>query len=194
MKKLLIVGAGGIGSWLTSHLYELDRHSQLGGLSITVADDDTVDSKNLSYQNYGTEDITDYKVESLAARYGINGLVKKVVDKSDLDNYDCIISAVDNTSFRKLLFKEASNTQIYWIDLRSEGTSVAAFSKHKKNTVPRMLDTIPKEQENQSCQRAFELESGIVQNGNKIVAAIGAQYILNWLRGEINPPVFSAKF
>ena len=194
MKNLLIVGAGGIGSWLVDQLYELDQHNQLSNLQITVADDDTVDSKNLSYQNYNLEDITDFKVESLAARYGVEGLPTKIDSSFDFTRFDCIVSAVDNTSFRKLLFTQLESKGLYWIDLRSEGTSIAVFSKHKKNTAPRMLETIPTKQENQSCQRSFELESGIVQNGNKIIAAIGAQFVLNWLRGIHNPPTFSAKF
>jgi len=37
-------------------------------------------------------------------------------------------------------------------------------------------------------------KAGIVQNGNKIIAAIGSQYILNWIRNEVNPPQFIHKF
>ena len=94
-----------------------------------------------------------------------------------------------------MLFNFAhKNPEVYWIDLRSEGRSVAAFCKHKQNTLQTMLETVPEEVEDGSCQLAFEKSSGVVQNGNKIIAAVGAQYILNYRRGEANPPKFIATF
>ena len=50
-KKILIIGAGGIGSYL---IPLLDR---LGCYNITVYDNDTVEKKNLLYQNYNENDI-----------------------------------------------------------------------------------------------------------------------------------------
>ena len=194
MKKILIVGAGGIGSWLASHLYELYKQDQLGDASICFADDDTVDTKNLTYQNFKAEDITDLKVNSLSARYGFSAIPERITTSKALEDFDCVISAVDNTVFRKLMFKALNKKSIYWLDLRSEGKTVAIFTKHKKNTVPKLLQTIPTEQTDQSCQRQYELEAGIVQNGNKIVAAIASQFVLNWLRAENNPPSFIANF
>ena len=51
-KKILIIGAGGIGSYL---IPLLDR---LGCYTITVFDNDTIEKKNLLYQNYNEEEIT----------------------------------------------------------------------------------------------------------------------------------------
>ena len=51
-KKILIIGVGGIGSYLVPLL---DR---LGCYTITVYDNDTVEEKNLLYQNYQEEDIS----------------------------------------------------------------------------------------------------------------------------------------
>ena len=51
-RNILVVGAGGIGSWLASQLYELEIHGQLNDTNVTFTDDDTVDTKNLTYQNF----------------------------------------------------------------------------------------------------------------------------------------------
>ncbi|MBC8410400.1 MAG: ThiF family adenylyltransferase [Rhodobacteraceae bacterium] len=188
-QKILIVGAGGIGSWLAAQLYELERHGQLNSLIITFADDDTVDSKNLLYQNFGVEDQLDLKVDSLSARYGFLSLSDRIETPTTLDEYDCVISAVDNTKFRKLLFKWAhDNPTKHWMDFRSEGRSLAAFTKSATNTFQKMMETLGKEEvEDGSCQRNWELDDGIIQNGNKVVAAIGSQYILNYTRNQASP-------
>ena len=49
--KILIIGVGGIGSYLVGLLAKIDR------FNITVADPDIVEEKNLSYQNFGEEDV-----------------------------------------------------------------------------------------------------------------------------------------
>ena len=194
-RKILVVGAGGIGSWLAANLYESERHGQLEDVSIFFADHDTVEPDNLTYQNFELDDVLDYKTESIAARYGFGSISSKIETSAELYTYDCIISAVDNTKFRRMLFKFVDKqTDTYWIDLRSEGRSVAAFCKHKQNTLDTMLETIPQEVENGSCQLAFEKKGGVVQNGNKIIGAVGCQYILNYLRGDVNPPKFIATF
>jgi len=188
-KNVLIVGAGGIGSWLAFFLDDLNHHEQTDHLLITFADDDEVETKNIKYQNFGIEDVTDYKVESLAARYGFEKIAKRITEAKQLKDYDLIISCVDNPAFRRLLFTTAEKMDFYWIDLRSEGKGIAFYSKNKKNTLKKMLATLPKEDgEDKSCQLEYELEQGIIQQGNKIVAAIGSQMLLNWARNE-NVPI-----
>lgn len=194
-RRILIVGAGGIGSWLAYNLYKFDEHKQLSNAEITFADDDTVDLKNLPYQHFEAEDVTDYKTESLSARFGFESIVKRLDKPTDLTKYDLVVSAVDNTAFRKLLFETAeANPDMHWIDLRSEGRSIAAFTKSKNNTLEKMMATIPEEVKEGSCQREYELANGIIQSGNRIVAEIGAQYILNWLRGDNSAAEFSHTF
>lgn len=196
MKKtqsILIVGAGGIGSWMAPDLDRLRKTNQINEALITFADYDDVDTKNLPYQNFNKSDVLDPKVEIIAARYGMEGINKKIDDKKMLKGYDCIVSAVDNTSFRRMLFDYVfnDNPETYWIDLRSEGKSYAAYSKSKRHTYESMLATLPTEDvENGSCQNAWELEQGIVQRGNIHAASYGVSYILNWLRGEHNPAEF----
>ena len=45
-RKILVIGAGGIGSYLISFLNNLDLYD------IQVNDDDKVETKNLTYQNF----------------------------------------------------------------------------------------------------------------------------------------------
>lgn len=193
IKKILIVGAGGIGSWMAPELDRLRKTNQITTALITFIDYDDVDTKNLPYQNFNKSDVMDPKAEIIAARYGMEGENLKIDTKKMLEGYDCIISAVDNTIFRKMMFDYAfnDNKEVYWIDLRSEGKSYAVYAKSKKHTYKSILATLPDEDvENGSCQNAWELEQGIVQRGNIHAASYGVSYILNWLRGDHNPAAF----
>jgi len=79
--------------------------------------------------------------------------------------------------------------------MRSEGRDIAIFTKSKKNTLDVMMKTLPKEDvENGSCQRQWEFENNIIQLGNRIVSSIGAQFILNWVRGDKNTHNYIAHF
>ena len=69
-RKLLIIGAGGIGSYLTSFLERISEERQ-ALYDITIYDDDKVEEKNLSYQNFNVEDIGKSKVRVLGNKIGI---------------------------------------------------------------------------------------------------------------------------
>jgi len=185
IKNILICGAGGIGSYLLFHLNELFLHNQISpGVTITVADGDSVELKNISYQYYTKHDILELKVDALQEKFKCitKTISNYITSAEELEPYDMIISAVDNTQFRKLLYEYAIPANKAWLDLRSEGSSCALFAKHPVNTVEAMLKTIPIEKTNQSCQRKFEFEANTIQLGNRIIAGIGAQQVLNFLR------------
>lgn len=191
MKQVAVVGAGGIGSWLAFFLYNLEKYKQLSSIGFTFFDDDFVEDKNLSYQNFELDDIADLKVESISARYGFDGISTRVENIDDLKDYDCIICAVDSKSFRKNLFENCNDAdKPYWIDLRSEGRTFVFYTKHQNNTIEKMLETLPKDDsEEASCQLEWELLEGTIQQGNKIIAAVGSQLLLNWYREQTNPPM-----
>jgi tRNA A37 threonylcarbamoyladenosine dehydratase len=193
-KNILVVGAGGIGSWLCYFLWDLQNCSQLFDSSFTIADGDTVEKKNLKYQKFEIDDITDNKALCMEAKYGFNSIDKLITTSEDLLPYDCIISCVDNTSFRRMMFNTCIKTGKYFIDLRSEGTTIMALTQHKKNDIETLLATIPEEIQDASCQRPFELEGGIIQQGNKIIAGVGSQFVLNYIREDKNPAFFSQNF
>jgi molybdopterin/thiamine biosynthesis adenylyltransferase len=196
--RIAVVGAGGIGSYLCKELHNFSKYGQFGAydVEIVVWDDDTVDTKNLKYQNYEEFDLGDDKSEVLGLRYNFDYEVERLEDAVFLDGYNVVIAAVDNSPFRELLYNWAEkNPEAYWIDLRSEGRSVAFFTKHKDNTLEKMLDTLAETPEGgTSCQLAHELEKGIIQQGNKIIASIGSQLFLNYLRKEHNSAQFIARF
>ena len=194
--NILIVGAGGIGSWLCYFLYDLQKQGQIkSNTFITVADPDTVEDKNLTYQKFDINDITDNKASVMESNYGFSGIGTLINSSEQLSEYDLIVSCVDNTSFRRLMFNTCQKDDSKsFIDLRSEGTTIFALTKHHKNDIEYLLNTIPEEIEDTSCQRAFEMRGGIIQQGNKIIAGIGSQFILNYIREDSNPPMFSATF
>jgi hypothetical protein len=200
-RKVLIVGAGGIGSWLAQHLHQLSEHGQFDGCQFLFADDDTVETKNLSYQNFTDDDILEEKAESLNIRFGFTSLVKRIATAKEITGYDCVVSAVDNAAFRKLMFETLISDPIaeddpYWIDLRSEGTAVSFFTKHKKNTCEAMLKTLNLDnpEDGGSCQHEWELSENRIQLGNRIIATVAAQLLLNWVRGGRNSSSWSYKF
>lgn len=191
-KNAIVVGAGGIGSWLAMFLRNLQDHGQLEGVNIVFADDDSVDIKNISYQNFSEEEIFDLKVEALRERYGFGMLPKRIESLEELDRFELVISAVDNTSFRKMIFENEPENNFYWIDLRSEGNQVSAYTQGMDRE--KLLETVSVDAEDKSCQRDWELSQGIIHNGNKIIASIGSQYVLNWHRGEMNKRSFNTMF
>lgn len=191
-KEALVVGAGGIGSWLAMFLHNLQMHNQLEDVNFAFADDDTVDLKNVSYQNFSEEEIFDLKVEALRDRFGFGMIPEKIESLAALERYDLVVSAVDNTSFRKMIFENEPENNFYWIDLRSEGNQVSAYTQGMDRE--KLLQTVSVNAEGKSCQRAWELEQGIIHNGNKIIASIGSQYILNWYRGDMNKKSFNTMF
>lgn len=196
--KVMVVGAGGNGSWFLQHIARLIHKDQIPtSISFTVFDGDDVEKKNTLYQDYSLTDVLENKADVMANRYDFLTAVPKFVktDK-DLAPFDVIICCVDNRDFRELMFKHVyKHPEKYWIDVRAEGQGIVIYTKNKKLTLEDMLKTLPgKDAKATSCQREFELSNGIVQLGNQIAAIITAQYFLNFIRGEENPAVFNHMF
>lgn len=190
--NIRIIGAGGIGSYLIRELYALQKTGQLVNKSgkpvdICIYDPDEIEQKNLLYQNFTTNDLYENKAIRLSSKYpGIKGVDQKVVSFTGYDKDDIIVSCVDNKETRLQMFKEMEKLPNIWIDLRSHGRNIACYVKSKKNTFAVMKDTLPEtsDKSEESCQLSSDLAAGIVQMGNRIIAMIGAQMLLNVLRGE----------
>jgi len=196
--RTLIIGCGGIGSFLSEYLNTLIINDVQGteNLDITVVDDDIVEEKNVRYQNFpNPEDLKNPKAQVIGERYLFNYKIKRITSDDDLKDYNLIVLAVDNGKVRKLVYEYCDkNKDVKFIDLRSEGTAVAFYTTHKDNTLDKMLNTIDPDAPSTSCQLAFELAEGKIQQGNKIIASIGSQLILNELRGEPNLAQFNFRF
>ena len=197
MKNILIVGAGGIGSFFARELQDLiiNDVNGVGDVTVTIADADEVEEKNLKYQNFEIDDLGKNKAVALQERYAFDVKKKFIMTNADLKGFDIIIAAVDNGKFRDLLYKfSEKNKEIYFIDLRSEGRTISYFTKHKHNTLDYLQSTIDVSQPSTSCQLKFELENGIIQLGNRIIATIGVQLLINHLRNQNNPSKFISRF
>jgi molybdopterin/thiamine biosynthesis adenylyltransferase len=191
MKKILVIGCGGIGSYLSEHIYRLIINGQINPMDteITVADFDSVEEKNIRYQNFKKTDIFNKKSKIIGDRYFFLELPDKITSENQLEKFDLIVIAADNSKVREIVFNYClrDNNKTQFIDLRCEGRSVAFFTKDagKEKLIQSLGTNI--DDTGHSCQLEYELENGIVQNGNVIAATIGSQLILNWLRGEKNP-------
>lgn len=186
MKRIAIIGAGGIGSFLLGELERLAENNQLPNTHFIVFDGDVVEHKNLKYQNFVETDIGKNKAQAMFDKTVFLNMETKSVfaNAKDLTEFDAVVSCVDSSDWRKEMFKILEPKGTMWIDLRSEGRAVAAYVKCKKNTLETMLATLPDTRERGSCQNTFELENNIIQIGNRIVAMIGVQMILNYLRKD----------
>ena len=194
--NILQIGAGGIGSFLTDYLFTLYENSVQGteNMNLTIVDDDEVEEKNLRYQNFEINELGLKKATAISNRYFFNSYVKRIENEEDLKGYDLIVLAVDNGKARKLVYEHCDKENIKFVDLRSEGTAVAFYTTNKVNTLKKMLSTIDADAPPTSCQLKFELEQGKIQQGNKIIASIGSQLILNELRDELNLAQFNHRF
>lgn len=106
-KDVLVVGAGGIGSWVTLCLARI-------GCRISLYDDDTIEIHNLGGQFLLMGDIGEKKVNSV---YDLCGaLCGEIIIYPEDSKYtntsmtnNIVISAVDNMATRKIIFEK-------WLD------------------------------------------------------------------------------
>ena len=193
----MIAGAGGNNSWLLSILSTLQRTGQIpDDTEFTIFDGDTVEKKNLLYQDFEIVDVLENKAKVLGKRYAIKAVPKNIKKPEEFDPFDIVICGVDNKEFREMLYHYMEeHPEKYWVDLRAEGRVVAVYARHKNVSLQELLATLPKNSTDPtSCQLSYELDNGIIQLGNRIAANIGAQYLLNYIRGEENPPSFIHMF
>ena len=94
MKKVMIIGAGGIGSNLIPIL------SRIGTYDITVYDPDTIEEKNITYQNFKIGEVGMKKANVMRKYPKVKGEPYAVLTKSQLKGYDLIVCCVDNLAAR----------------------------------------------------------------------------------------------
>jgi len=131
MRKILIIGAGGIGSFLIPLL------DKTGLYRITVFDPDIVEKKNISYQNFEIKDIDEKKIDVMETRYKS---IKKaepflVLTERQIAGFDLVVCCADNLDVRRLLYRSSEQ----WLDLRAQARN-GAFISYK--TPKTMFDTV----------------------------------------------------
>lgn len=178
--KIAIIGLGGIGSSFVSELADLLVKGIIKPVpSITLFDFDTVERKNLLYQDYKVNDLMKSKAEVLGKRHKMPYRNKKVEKPEELKDYDLIVVAGDNALVRKIVFE----TKKPFIDMRAESSGAAVFT----TATPTFLQSIKTNGESTSCQLPYEFSQGKVQQGFRIASAIGIQCLLNHIRNDKNP-------
>ena len=179
MRRILIIGAGGIGSFLIPIL------NRLGVYDITAYDEDRVEIKNLSYQNFTVDDLDYPKVEAFAEMPWNDGKFQSqaynVLVPKQLEGYDLVVCCADNLAVRRLLYKDncGEDSPVKWLDLRAQGRNAALISYKIE---PTMVDTVLQGPDGSfSCQGGDWDGSGEEVNCmHMAIAGIAAQWIQKW--------------
>ncbi len=183
--KVLIIGCGGIGSFLIEHIYKRQRNGQIDGfIDFSIADDDMVEMNQVKYQNFSITHAGETKSTILGQLYGFKAINKRIEDVKQLKGYDLIILCVDNDYTRKMVVEYCHKKGVEFIDLRATGRRYFAMPKTTLKENMKFIDSEDKGE--YSCQEKADLEKGLFQMGNEIVATIGCQMLLNILRGNTN--------
>jgi len=187
--KLLIVGAGGIGSWFIEELCNIIKSDQIRQeLEIRVADNDIVELPQLLYQNFQPIEVGYNKARAISKRFslfGIKAIEKRIQKEYQLNGSDFVISCVDNEPTRELIINYAFKNNIGFLDLRATGRRICAFPKlNKIEDNLKFVDI--QDTACYSCQDKESMKRGRIDNGNKIIALIGVQMFINHLRGLNN--------
>jgi len=194
MRKVAIIGCGGINSWVVKHLKEvLDIFEKNELVFVQLFDKDEVEEKNLlrGNQNFEIEDLMKEKAQVLAKRYGFefeNTLITED-NLNKLDIFDDIIMGVDNHKTRRLIYGYCLEKGKYLLDLRAQGTQLAFYildrTKDMKYYDEKFFNNEKVMNRKGSCQLTKDVENDHIENANKIIAFMGIYAIyLKKLRGE----------
>jgi hypothetical protein len=175
VRKILIIGAGGIGSYLIPLL------DKTGLYDITVSDPDTVEEKNLTYQNFSSVDMGLHKSLCMQNQYESVkfGSEYPILTEKQLIGYELVICCVDNLDARRLLYR----SNIAWLDLRSQGRNAAYISSKAD---PKMYDTMLAGPDGSfSCQgNSWDGSTKGIHWLHVAIAGMGAEWTQRWFNGE----------
>jgi len=172
-RKIMIIGAGGIGSFLIPLLHRTKLYD------ITVYDPDIVEGKNLTYQNFNIGQLDMNKAEVMANKCeGVRPQPYRVLMESQVNGFELVVCCADNLDVRKMLY----NSNVKWLDLRSQGRNGALVSYDiDKNKI----DTLLKGPEGSfSCQGDWNGEKEGIHFTHVAIAGMGAQWIQRWFNNE----------
>jgi len=192
MRKVALIGCGGINSWVAKHLFDLAKVFEKD-IIVTAFDKDDVEEKNIKRfnQNYEVEHLCLQKAESLAKRYNFMFenifITEENVDK--LEPFDDIIVGVDNHKTRKVLYDYAIKNKKYLLDLRAQGTimgfTIVDGKKDMDYYNAKYFSNPETMKRTGSCQLASDIENDHIENANKAIAFFGVNCVyLKHLRDE----------
>jgi len=178
--KIAIIGAGGIGSNLLDLIApSMDRCGIYS--SFHLIDDDVVEEKNIGHQKYSIKDVGYSKVKSLATRHSNYDNVKVVPheyplrENKQISDYDILVIAVDRPKPRRIVH----DSEVPWLDLRCQGDGYMVLDY---NSSMESLSKLTPNHKPTSCQIPGSIEMENIEFGFAIVAAIGAQWLMQTAR------------
>tara|TARA_R100000995_G_scaffold1763_1_gene1181 strand:- start:21022 stop:21597 length:576 start_codon:yes stop_codon:yes gene_type:complete len=179
-RKIMIIGAGGIGSML---IHNLER---LGIYDITVYDDDKVEYKNIFYQHYESAHIGLNKAKAIKKQFtDVKAEPYLVLVPKQLKGYDLVICCADNLDVRRLLYRQGTgdDANVKWLDLRAQGRNATLIS-YMLN--PDLVDTVLTGEEGSfSCQaQSWDGSAEGVNMMNNVIASVAAQWIQKWFNKQ----------
>ncbi len=183
--NILIIGAGGIGSYIAEHIFENIEKAQLCA-NVTIADSDIVEADQIDYQNFTLNDVGKSKSKVIGKRYNFNVIEKRINKPSQLKDFNMILLCVDNDKTREWVIKYCHKNKVEFIDLRATGRRIFAMPKTTLKDNLRFVDDDGKEY---GCQDKADLDKGFVQMGNQVIAIWGCQMLLNYSRGHTNSKI-----
>lgn len=188
--KILLIGVGGIGSWFADMLDRILLHDD--GMSsnykVTIMDFDTVEHKNLSYQNFTGDDLFQKKAEVIGKRYGFNYFCERLTSREQLEdiNPDIVVLAVDNDNAREVAYEYCEEKDILCVDCRAKGRQMAVFTG-RADEISELEQFLTQDgSEDGSCQADYHFENGQIDVVNITSASVGLQKFLNEVREEKN--------
>lgn len=183
--KIAIIGLNGIGSYFTRGLSELIKKDisgldKINVMGIDLYDYDMIEEKNFSYSIYDIEHLGRNKAEVLAEMTGYTAKTEKIEIPEQLEVYDLVILAVDNNEVRNIVY----NSGVKFIDLRAKGKGIMGYLTQKPD--PEYLELTKDTGEKGGCQYQKDIEEKTIELGNRIIAEIGLQYLVDYLRNKID--------
>lgn len=193
MKKVLIVGAGGIGRSLSVILNDFVKRGlpYFVDTQFVFCDADEVEVENVWTQGFSPTDAQSCLPKTIAIfkacrSANIVGKVERVEKESQLDGYEAIFIAVDNLETRRFIYEYCFSHDIYFVDMRVNGTNYMVLDSKMNREELRESVVSTGEAGPTSCLFKWEKEQGIVHAVPFIAASTGLQFYLNNLRKQEN--------
>jgi hypothetical protein len=184
-RRILIIGVGGIGSYLAPLL------AQTGLYDITIADPDIVEKKNYPYQNFCEARVMasgkKKKVEALDLLGKVTRIPYPILTDKQIMGFNLVICCADNLDARRLLYKRGFGNDCVdrWLDLRAQGRNAALISYLADK---KLSDTFLAGPEG-----SFSCQGENFNNSNNpsdihfmhtAIAGFAAQWIQRWFNGD----------
>ena len=175
MRKVLMIGCGGIGSFLIPLL------DKTGLYKLDVYDPDVIETKNITYQNFTDVDVGENKAENLGKRFNqtVRAYPFPVLTAKQLKGYELVVCCADNLAIRRTMY----NSKVKWLDLRAQGRNGVLVSYEEKPELFTELTSGP--EGSFSCQGdAWDGGTKNIHFMHCAIAGIGAEWIQRWFNNE----------